>query len=115
MSLLEDTKLPADLKLQILDDLTANQQENPAGVILDAAFDHTLGEGGGASFFEHSASLHLGMATVARVLAVAPLKADTVTSALDAATVRRFEPQIHDFALDALCTDTIDIVTHVRA
>ena len=109
---MEDTKIGAELKLQLLDDLTVNQAENPAGCVMDAAFEHTVGAAAG-SLFEHSASLHLGMATVARVLAFSPLKADSVMSALDAATVRRFEPQIHHFALDAICSDTRDLVTHV--
>ena len=109
---MEDTKIGAELKLQLLDDLTVNQADNPAGCVMDAAFEHTVGAAAG-SLFEHSASLHLGMATVARVLAFSPLKADSVMSALDAATVRRFEPQIHHFALNAVCSDTRDLVTHV--
>jgi len=109
VNVLEDTMQSGDFKQQFLDDYMANNAFNPARSILEFAFG-ALGDGGGCSFLENSANLHMAFETISRLLALTPLDTSAFTSAADAVIVRRFRPPIHHAELGRLCTDTEDMI-----
>ena len=78
VGILEDGSLGGELKMQLVDNFVAGQSGNPVGVVLDTACLHLMSSPEdptltpSTSLFQHSASIHLAMASVAQLLSLKP-------------------------------------------